>query len=56
MTGTINIKELNIHITLSIGVASIHQSVNEIDRLLEHADRALYIAKHEGRNRVRIYS
>lgn len=39
-------------ITLSVGVASWPGSVSQIDSLFARADRALYRAKREGRNRV----
>jgi diguanylate cyclase (GGDEF)-like protein len=39
-------------ITVSIGVAELDPSMPGIDALLNRADRALYRAKREGRNRV----
>lgn len=59
------IEELNIshptsgiadHITISLGVASLvpHHS-RELDELQTAADKALYQAKHEGRNRVVVF-
>jgi len=39
-------------ITISIGVAVSRHRDDKADNLLERADRALYVAKHEGRNRV----
>ncbi|MDM8349010.1 diguanylate cyclase [Pseudomonas sp. sp1636] len=40
-------------VTLSAGIASTEQGVNDAGELLERADRALYAAKHGGRNQVR---
>lgn len=39
-------------VTISIGVAMFPRSSNTADELLRSADRALYSAKHRGRNRV----
>lgn len=42
-----------LSVTVSIGVASTDDPARTgIDQLLEQADKALYAAKHEGRNRV----
>lgn len=47
---------LEVHITLSIGVASAPEDTDEAVALLRNADRALYIgAKQAGRNRVAAY-
>jgi len=40
------------HITVSIGVATNRPDEDRVDTLLARADRALYKAKREGRNRV----
>ncbi|VDR27352.1 Probable diguanylate cyclase YdaM [Raoultella terrigena] len=40
--------------TVSIGVAD-RQDDEEIDQLFNRVDKALYAAKKEGRNRVRLY-
>ncbi|MDO9622421.1 MAG: diguanylate cyclase [Pseudomonas sp.] len=40
-------------VTLSAGIASTEQEANDAGELLERADRALYAAKHGGRNQVR---
>ncbi|WP_374584074.1 diguanylate cyclase domain-containing protein [Pseudoduganella sp.] len=46
-------KAVHPQVTLSIGVASFdRERLNDAKALLEAADRALYTAKHEGRNRV----
>ena len=44
----------NIAITVSIGVAQTDAGHHEIDQLIAWADKALYDAKREGRNQVRI--
>ena len=41
-------------VTVSIGVASVAAGCHTIDDLIAHADRALYTAKHAGRNRTRV--
>ena len=44
-----------IRINISIGVASHDPREHvELETLLNHADRALYQAKQNGRNRVRV--
>jgi diguanylate cyclase (GGDEF)-like protein len=45
-----------LFLTLSIGVAGLSHNVDSIDKLLENADRALYLAKQKGRNQVQSYS
>ncbi|PIU58097.1 MAG: hypothetical protein COS89_02160 [Deltaproteobacteria bacterium CG07_land_8_20_14_0_80_38_7] len=42
-------------ITISAGIASYPEDVDEIDEMIDHADIALYKAKEEGRNRVVCY-
>lgn len=42
-----------IHVTASVGVAA-GSAGSELDDLLHAADQALYLAKHEGRNAVRV--
>ena len=42
-------------ITLSAGVATMPQDGSTMDQLLDVADGALYRAKHDGRNCVRLY-
>jgi diguanylate cyclase (GGDEF)-like protein len=43
---------ISLHLTASIGVAGLPESADSLERLVEVADRALYDAKHQGRNRV----
>ena len=42
--------------TLSIGIAVLTAEHNDLDRLLYHADQALYAAKERGRDRVVSYA
>ena len=41
-----------IHYTVSIGVSTVDEHVIGVDMLLKLADDALYVSKHQGRNRV----
>ncbi|MES1928067.1 diguanylate cyclase [Salinisphaera dokdonensis CL-ES53] len=44
----------SLHVTISIGVACAPDARDAgIYQLIDQADRALYLAKHEGRNRIR---
>ena len=43
---------LPIYFTVSIGVTTLHDKNVNIDMLLNHADKALYVAKETGRNKV----
>ena len=43
----------DITVTASFGVATYPETVKVRDQLFPASDKALYIAKHEGRNRVR---
>lgn len=45
---------LPLHFTVSIGIATLQGSDVNVDMLLNLADKALYEAKHSGRNRVRV--
>lgn len=44
-------------VTLSIGVAAmpVDQKLESVEFLIRNADKAMYIAKQDGRNRVRVY-
>jgi diguanylate cyclase (GGDEF)-like protein len=45
----------HITIQISVGVAKLSTQTNDLNRLLELADMALYNAKQNGRNRVRMF-
>jgi diguanylate cyclase (GGDEF)-like protein len=42
-----------LHVTASLGCATLNETDGSIDALLALADDRLYAAKHAGRNRVR---
>jgi diguanylate cyclase (GGDEF)-like protein len=44
------------NLTVSIGVANLPDDADEGDDMVEKADRALYRAKHSGRNRACMYN
>jgi diguanylate cyclase (GGDEF)-like protein/PAS domain S-box-containing protein len=46
---------LPLQFTVSIGIVSLNEKDTNIDILLNQADQALYRAKSEGRNQVRLY-
>ena len=45
----------SVIVTLSIGVAQYPRHASEGEELLQKADEALYIAKNNGRNQMRVY-
>jgi diguanylate cyclase (GGDEF)-like protein len=45
----------SLRVTVSIGVAELDETCVSIDSLVERADHAMYLAKEEGRNRVKIW-
>lgn len=45
-------EEQPIHLTISIGFAMYPQDADKIDKLIELADKALYLSKQRGKNRV----
>ena len=46
--------ELPGSVTVSIGVAGFRETTDKVDQLLKFADKALYQAKHDGRDRVAV--
>ncbi|MEH6937910.1 diguanylate cyclase [Bacillus sp. JJ664] len=47
-----HISEKKIFITVSIGIASYNETTMDLNNLIDDADKALYIAKKTGRNKV----
>lgn len=53
----IETNEGEIHITISIGISTYNRmDTPTIDRLIDHADQAMYEAKRAGRNQIALYS
>ncbi len=48
-------KEHSIHVTVSIGVATYDPRISSKQELIERADMALYRAKEDGRNLIRVW-
>lgn len=48
--------KIKIHMTISIGVSSYPSTTNNMEQLLNDADKALYEAKGSGRNKVVLYN
>ena len=44
------------HMTISIGVAGLGENIQRVEELMSCCDKAMYNAKHQGRNRVVLYS
>jgi diguanylate cyclase (GGDEF)-like protein len=51
----ISSEEHEIKVTISVGIAGFNAEVTDSQSLVKRADEALYRAKQEGRNRVKIY-
>ncbi len=43
-----------ISVTVSAGVAGLDDNASDLDQLIDNADRAMYVAKRAGRNRVSV--
>lgn len=52
---TIHHGELCLQVTLSAGISAFPDHGSEMDTLVQSADLALYLSKHDGRNRVTCY-
>ncbi|GKW48206.1 putative bifunctional diguanylate cyclase/phosphodiesterase [Halomonas sp. NCCP-2165] len=50
------IGEHELHVSASIGIATNHGGIHEPERLLQHADIAMYQAKQQGRNAYQSYT
>jgi len=49
---TIKAYDESVRITISMGISSLPADASGVDELIENADKALYEAKRQGRNRV----
>ncbi len=45
----------DVHVSMSLGIAAYRQHARHIDELIKKADKALYRAKENGRNRVEVF-
>ncbi|HST44982.1 MAG TPA: GGDEF domain-containing protein, partial [Luteimonas sp.] len=45
----------SFQVTASFGISTTRESGHDLARLLSHADKVLYSAKHAGRNQVAVY-
>jgi len=43
------------HVTVSVGAAVYPDAASNADELVQNADKALYLAKHLGKNRVEVF-
>ncbi|MCL4410665.1 MAG: diguanylate cyclase [Gammaproteobacteria bacterium] len=53
---TIDVQELAIDLAASIGVAFYPQHTQSINELIRFADRAMYEAKRQGKNKVTVFN
>ncbi len=44
------------HVTVSVGVATYPDQAGDAESLVANADKALYVAKHRGKNRVELFA
>ncbi|HLO17163.1 MAG TPA: GGDEF domain-containing protein [Anaerolineales bacterium] len=51
-TTPIKVADMEVFVTVSIGVATKDENTTHLETLIARADQAMYIAKHKGRNRV----
>lgn len=54
MEASLRYGDSEIPLTVSIGIACVDRPPFDLTSIKQHADRALYIAKHTGRNRVAV--
>lgn len=54
-TTPICFQQITIHLSISIGITMVTEADNDINRILQRADKALYKAKNLGRNRVELF-
>ncbi|MFH2126579.1 MAG: GGDEF domain-containing protein [Pseudomonadota bacterium] len=54
-TQAVTVGHHQVHITISLGVAALEPGMDQMEELYKAADQALYQAKQDGRNSVRVY-
>jgi diguanylate cyclase (GGDEF)-like protein len=52
---TVKSEKGDVNFTVSIGIASVDEQTKEVENLMEKADKALYLAKENGKNRIEAY-
>jgi len=52
---TIQVGEVELHVSASIGVTLYPQDKVDADQLMRHADQAMYLAKQAGKNRYHLF-
>jgi diguanylate cyclase (GGDEF)-like protein len=52
---TVKSEKGDVNFTVSIGIASIDEQTKEMENLMKKADKALYLAKENGKNRIEAY-
>ena len=52
---SLGLSEIGQPVTASLGIAAIPDDAGDADSLIRAADRALYAAKANGRNRVELF-
>jgi diguanylate cyclase (GGDEF)-like protein len=50
-----SIDEMQVAVTVSIGLVTYPEEGSDVESLLRCADEAMYAAKEEGKNRLRVY-
>ncbi len=52
---TVKSEKGDVNFTVSIGVASVDELTTKMEKLMKKADKALYLAKENGKNRIEVF-